>query len=107
MGSLTLGPTKAARLETISEALAPLDNAACNTHLVLFLLDALVLALFPDFAAGPEPGSIVEGSLVGGLGLVLGAGVSAETGDEEASERLTLETDEERSKRSSQIAVSR
>ncbi|KAH8120247.1 hypothetical protein DFH11DRAFT_1559046 [Phellopilus nigrolimitatus] len=53
VSTLVLGPAPAER-ETIVSALEPLSSEACNAHLVVFLLDLLVLALFPELGA-PMP----------------------------------------------------
>ncbi|RPD63142.1 hypothetical protein L227DRAFT_543939 [Lentinus tigrinus ALCF2SS1-6] len=49
-----LGPTPAARAATIDAAIAPLDNAACNAHLVMFILDLVVLTVFPEMGVSEE-----------------------------------------------------
>ncbi|KAI0336012.1 hypothetical protein GY45DRAFT_1350311 [Cubamyces sp. BRFM 1775] len=43
-----LGPTPAARAATVDAALAPLDSQACNAHLVVFVLDLVLLTVFPE-----------------------------------------------------------
>ena len=40
-----LGPNPS---ETISAALDPLGDAQCNTRLIVFVLDRILLALFPE-----------------------------------------------------------
>jgi len=42
---LLLGPEPSS---TLAAALEPLSNAACNVHLVIFILDTVLLALFPE-----------------------------------------------------------
>ena len=49
-----LGPTPAARLATINAALAPLDDAACNAHLAMFILDLFLLTVFPELGVKDE-----------------------------------------------------
>lgn len=39
------GPTSH---QTIIDALDPLSSEACNAHLVLFLIDLIILTLFPE-----------------------------------------------------------
>jgi hypothetical protein len=46
-----LGPTEAIRRETVSSAIAPLSSRECNVHLVVFILDAFLLSIFPDLGA--------------------------------------------------------
>jgi len=46
------GPNKSAQVETIEAALQPLSSAECNSHLVLFILDNVILTAFPEL--GPE-----------------------------------------------------
>ncbi|KAL5534310.1 hypothetical protein ACEPAG_772 [Sanghuangporus baumii] len=48
LSSVALGPGSS-KHESIAEALEPLSSNACNVHLVLFLLDLIVLTLFPEF----------------------------------------------------------
>ncbi|KAJ8508092.1 hypothetical protein ONZ45_g9614 [Pleurotus djamor] len=50
---LFLGPTPS---NTLSEALDPLSSAACNTHLILVILDRIISALFPELSVHPEDG---------------------------------------------------
>lgn len=45
---LLLGPTPAARMRTIDAALDPFSSQACNAHLVLFILDLVLLTVFPE-----------------------------------------------------------
>jgi len=47
---LMLGPMTKDR-QTIQASLAPLSSDACNAHLLLFLLDLIVVSLFPELAA--------------------------------------------------------
>ncbi|EJF66526.1 hypothetical protein DICSQDRAFT_94993 [Dichomitus squalens LYAD-421 SS1] len=49
-----LGPTPAARLATVDAALAPLDDAACNAHLAVFILDLILLTVFPELGVKDE-----------------------------------------------------
>ncbi|KAI0036644.1 PXA domain-containing protein [Vararia minispora EC-137] len=51
VASLLLGPPTV-RLKTIDELLDPLSNAACNTHLFVLFLDAVLLTLFPEMGVG-------------------------------------------------------
>ncbi|TBU35052.1 PXA domain-containing protein [Dichomitus squalens] len=52
--ALLLGPTPAARLATVDAALAPLDDAACNAHLAVFILDLILLTVFPELGVKDE-----------------------------------------------------
>ncbi|KAI8995303.1 hypothetical protein BD414DRAFT_479161 [Trametes punicea] len=49
-----LGPTPAARAATVDAALAPLDSQACNAHLALFVLDLVLLTVFPEMGMSEE-----------------------------------------------------
>lgn len=49
-----LGPTPAARSATVDAAIAPLDNAACNAHLAVFVLDLVLLTIFPELGVKDE-----------------------------------------------------
>jgi len=44
---ILLGPDPSS---TMSAALDPLSNAQCNHHLVIFLLDRILIGLFPELA---------------------------------------------------------
>ncbi|GBE78161.1 predicted protein [Sparassis crispa] len=46
-----LGPTPTARSHTIDAALAPLSSRECNAHLMLFILDLILLTVFPEMGA--------------------------------------------------------
>ncbi|KAG5648148.1 hypothetical protein DXG03_006102 [Asterophora parasitica] len=48
---LLLGPGPS---QTLDAALDPLSSAPCNVHLVLFLLDLVLLELFPELALPPS-----------------------------------------------------
>ncbi|KAG6845942.1 hypothetical protein H0H87_010990 [Tephrocybe sp. NHM501043] len=54
---LILGPDPS---QTLDAALDPLSSAPCNVHLVLFLLDLVLLELFPELALPESAGSIVH-----------------------------------------------
>jgi hypothetical protein len=55
MGKVLLGPTAAEREEVMEGVLNGLGERACNAHLVLFILDAVVLRVFPELGvAGGE-----------------------------------------------------
>ena len=49
-----MGPTPEARMATVDAALAPLDDAACNAHLAVFILDLVVLTIFPEMGASED-----------------------------------------------------
>ncbi|KDQ63855.1 hypothetical protein JAAARDRAFT_118968 [Jaapia argillacea MUCL 33604] len=52
LSSVLLGPTPVARSETIKTLLDPLSSAAANAHLFLFILDAIIITLFPELGVG-------------------------------------------------------
>jgi len=45
---LFLGPTERGREKVVECVLDGLGDKRCNTHLVLFILDAVVLRVFPE-----------------------------------------------------------
>lgn len=47
-GLLILGPTPAARVQAIDAILDPLSSQECNAHLIVFILDLVLLTLFPE-----------------------------------------------------------
>jgi hypothetical protein len=49
---LLFGPDPASSIDV---ALEPLDNQACNTHLVLLILDLVLIKLFPEMGVGGAP----------------------------------------------------
>ncbi|KAH9950508.1 PXA domain-containing protein [Amylocystis lapponica] len=49
-----LGPTPAARAYTLDGVLAPLSSQACNAHLALFILDLVLLTVFPEMGVSIE-----------------------------------------------------
>ncbi|KAH9921928.1 PXA domain-containing protein [Epithele typhae] len=49
-----LGPTPEARLATIDAALAPLDDAACNAHMAMFIVDLVLLTVFPEMGVSED-----------------------------------------------------
>ena len=82
---LLLGPTTSpknalgSRKETIVAGLEPLSSAACNAHLALFLIDAILLTVFPEL-----------GVAVPGSGFRL-----EEAGSAYSSHRVSLDDDRE------------
>lgn len=60
-----LGATPGARAQAIDAVLDPLSSQACNAHLIVFVLDLVLLTLFPEMgvalpSAVPDPG--IEGA---------------------------------------------
>lgn len=54
------GPTSH---QTIIDALEPLSSEACNAHLILFLIDLVILTLFPELGVQvPEEYALEEES---------------------------------------------
>jgi len=51
-GKVLLGPTTRGRKEVIESVLDGLGDQRCNTHLVLFAFDAVVLSVFPELGVG-------------------------------------------------------
>jgi len=52
LAPLLLGPDPE---QTLEDALEPLSNSQCNKHLVVFLLDRILLGLFPELGGGLPP----------------------------------------------------
>lgn len=48
LSALLLGPDEDTRQRTIRDIVDPLSSPECNVHLLVFLLDAIVLAIFPE-----------------------------------------------------------
>ena len=55
---MLLGPTERGREEVIESVLDGVGDRRCNTHLVLFILDAIVVRLFPELGVGGEGGGM-------------------------------------------------
>ena len=43
-----LGPTVASRRRTVKAILDPLNSPACNTHLLILILDLILATIFPE-----------------------------------------------------------
>jgi len=52
LGRVLLGKGREEREEVIGGVLDGLGDRVCNTHLVVFLLDAVVLRVFPELGVG-------------------------------------------------------
>lgn len=61
LGRILLGPTVTEREQTIARALDGVRDQACNTHLAIFILDAIVLRLFPELGIGGAGGGDGDG----------------------------------------------
>jgi hypothetical protein len=42
---------------TVEEIISPLDDAACNAHLAVFIMDALLLSIFPEMGVEGSAGN--------------------------------------------------
>ena len=62
---MLLGATPDTRRKTMEKLLEPLDEPECTLHLLLFLLDAIFLVLFPELASP----SVNSSPRVGDTGL--------------------------------------
>ena len=62
---MLLGATPDTRRETIERVLEPLDAPECTSHLLLFLLDAIFLVLFPELASASASPSASGGDISG------------------------------------------
>ena len=51
---LFFGPNMSIQRRTIRGILDPLGSKECNVHLLIFLLDAIVVTLFPELALSPS-----------------------------------------------------
>ena len=52
MGRVLFGPTAKTREEVLESVLDGVSDRRCNMHLVLFILDAIVLRVFPELGIG-------------------------------------------------------
>ena len=60
LSPLVLGAHTPAREQTIDDILDPLSSAECNTHLVMFLMDSVLMTLIP------EMGTTTDASMIDG-----------------------------------------
>jgi hypothetical protein len=60
LGKVLLGPTASGREAVVRGALDGVGDRRCNLHLVLFLLDAIVLRVFPELGIREEAGEFVN-----------------------------------------------
>lgn len=51
-----LGSTSAAQTRAMDEVLEPLSSQECNTHLIVFILDLVLLTLFPELGVSDSIG---------------------------------------------------
>ncbi|KAH9937499.1 PXA domain-containing protein [Fomitopsis serialis] len=63
--AIVLGPTSEARTSAIDGILDPLSSQACNAHLMLFILDLVLVTVFPELGASEavSPGAAAEGAI--------------------------------------------
>lgn len=61
-GLFVLGPTPSARLQAIDNMLDPLSSRECNVHLIVFILDLVLLTLFPEVGVSTRSGAPDLGS---------------------------------------------
>ncbi|KAF9229677.1 hypothetical protein BS17DRAFT_771779 [Gyrodon lividus] len=60
--SALLGPSPITSVDAVVD---PLSDRACNTHLAVFLFDALLLTIFPEMGMeGPDPGQMTGGNVL-------------------------------------------
>lgn len=71
---LVLGAQPLAREQTIRDILDPLSSAECNSHLVMFILDSMLMTLIP------EMGSTTDASMMDGPPTVHAQPQPARTG---------------------------
>jgi hypothetical protein len=69
LGRVLLGPTERGREEVIESVLDGLGDRRCNMHLVLFILDAVVLRVFPELGVGAEAPESMSRSVSGAMSL--------------------------------------
>ena len=59
-----LGPTPPARVQALDSILDPLSSQECNAHLIVFVLDLVLLTLFPEMGVAP-PSAVPDAGLEG------------------------------------------
>lgn len=53
---LVLGAQPSARQQTIDDILDPLSSTECNTHLIMFILDSVLMTLIPEMGNTTDAG---------------------------------------------------
>ncbi|GJJ09430.1 hypothetical protein Clacol_003652 [Clathrus columnatus] len=53
LSALVLGPDEETRQQTIHDIIEPLSSRECNVHLLIFLLDAIIVGVFPELGVVP------------------------------------------------------
>lgn len=80
VSTILLGTTPSEQKRTIEELVDPLSNQACNAHLLVCILDAFLLALFPELG-GEEDTSSADTSARSGSPSDGGGGGRSGNGD--------------------------
>ena len=62
---MVFGSTHEARFSAIDGILDPLSSQACNAHLILFVLDLVLVTVFPELGVteAVAPGAAAEGAI--------------------------------------------
>jgi hypothetical protein len=85
IAGVVLGERGAAQRRTAESALGPLGCAECNVHLAVLVLDAVVLAMWPELGLGGAGGE-------GGAGASpAGGGPGEESGADDGHEEVEVE----------------
>lgn len=54
LAKILFGPTLDVQSRTVKAILDPLNDSKCNTHLLMFTLDAILVSLFPELGLGMQ-----------------------------------------------------
>lgn len=57
---MIFGPTVASRRRTVKAILDPLNSPACNTHLLILILDLILATVFPELVQGATQSATPE-----------------------------------------------
>ena len=61
MAKVLFGPDVETQQRTVKGMLDPLNSSECNVHLLVLLLDAILVTIFPELALGSESAGVTEG----------------------------------------------
>jgi hypothetical protein len=63
-GKLIYGPDLDVQRRTVKDILDPLSSSKCNLHLLMFILDAILVTVFPELALNiPDSGTAKDSPL--------------------------------------------
>ncbi|CAG8632928.1 9354_t:CDS:2, partial [Acaulospora colombiana] len=65
IGKLIYGPNLDVQRRTVKDILDPLSSSKCNLHLLMFILDAIIVTVFPELALNAPDSEISKNGALG------------------------------------------